>query len=386
MTKLFSTTAILLVLFFFSCKNKLTENNKAMDSTESAEAIDTFGIMPEGTVVKSYTLLNKNKMEMAVINYGGIITSLKVPDKNGVLEDVVLGFDSLDDYLNHSPYFGAIIGRYGNRIANGKFQLDGKEYSLAQNNNGQHLHGGPQGFDKQFWNVEPTDTQEGKALKLTYVSEDMQEGYPGNLSVEVIYILTDNNELKIYYSAKTDKKTIINLTQHSYFNLSGNTKADILSHQLEIRADQFVPINKVLIPTGRLQDVAGTPFDFRTSKTVGANINDKDEQLINGLGYDHCWVLSSKDKEKFAAALYDPASGRVMKMYTTEPGVQFYSGNFLDGTLKGKYGVTYKKHYGLCLESEHFPDSPNQHSFPSVVLNPGETYKTYTMYAFEVVK
>lgn len=335
--------------------------------------------MPNGQEIYEYTLTNASSIEVRVINYGGIITSLKTSDKNGVLEDIVLGHDSLSGYLKATPYFGAIVGRYGNRIANGKFTLDGKEYSLAQNDHGQHLHGGVSGFDKVFWNIEPLND---KSLKLTYLSKDMEEGYPGNLNIEVIYTLTDNNELKIDYKATTDKKTIVNLTQHSYFNLTGNVKRDILDHEVTLFADQFVPVNNVLIPTGELKDVSGTPFDFRKQTAVGLRTNEKDQQLEFGKGYDHCWVLSSKDSVKYAASVYEPVSGRVVDVYTTEPGIQLYCGNFLDGSITGKQNVVYKHRYGFCLETEHFPDSPNQNKFPSTELSPGEIYRTQTTYTF----
>lgn len=368
-----------------SCKPKTETVEHGQDSVmHTAITTSPFGQLPGGEKVTLYTLTNKNGVEMKVINYGAIITSLKTPDKQGVLEDIVLGFDSLSSYVAGTPYFGAIVGRYGNRIANGKFTIDGTTYPIAQNNNGQHLHGGLVGYDKVFWNIEEQASTEGQALKLTYTSKDGEEGYPGNLKITVVYTLTDSNELKIDYHAVTDKKTIVNLTQHSYFNLTGNTKRDILDHELVIQSDKLVPVNKVLIPTGKLQDVAGTPFDFRTAQKVGARIGEKDEQLAVGLGYDHCWVLSSADSLKFAASVYEPVSGRTLEVYTTEPGIQFYCGNFLDGTLVGKYGVTYKHRFGLCLETEHFPDSPNQPSFPTTLLNPGEEYVTHTTYKFGV--
>jgi len=343
---------------------------------------DTFGTLPDGKIVYRFTLKNDNGVEMQVINYGGIITSLKTPDKNGSVEDIVLGYDSLSGYLKSSPYFGALIGRYGNRIAKGKFKIDGTEYTIAGNNNGQHLHGGLKGFDKVYWEIEPLESSEGPALKLTYQSKDTEEGYPGNLNSEVVYTLTNDNELKIDYKATTDKKTIVNLTQHTYFNLTGNVKGDILNHELYLKADEFVPVDKVLIPTGKLEIVKNTPFDFTVATPIGKRIGDKHVQLTNGLGYDHCWVLSSKDSVKLAGSLFEPNSGRLVEVYTTEPGIQFYSGNFLDGTLTGKGGVVYKKHYGLCLETEHFPDSPNQASFPTTLLEPGQTYQTHTTYRF----
>lgn len=381
---------IILVLTFFiiviqSCKPKTETVEHGQDSVmHAAIASSPFGQLPSGETVTQYTLTNKSGIEMKVINYGAIITSLKTPDKQGVMEDIVLGFDSLSSYLAGTPYFGAIVGRYGNRIANGKFAIDGTTYSLAQNNNGQHLHGGLVGYDKVFWAIEEQTSTEGPALKLSYTSKDGEEGYPGNLKITVVYTLTDANELKIDYHAVTDKKTVVNLTQHSYFNLTGNAKRDILDHEVVIQSDKIVPVTKVLIPTGKLQDVAGTPFDFRTAQKVGARIQEKDEQLTVGLGYDHCWVLSSQDSLKFAASVYEPVSGRTLEVYTTEPGVQFYCGNFLDGSLTGKYGVTYKHRFGLCLETQHFPDSPNQSSFPSTLLSPGEEYKTHTVYKFGV--
>jgi len=373
----------------FSCKPKAEEKAPPVDSAAHPAAAapapvrkEPFGTLPDGQAVDRYTLTNKNGVEMQVINYGGIITSLRVPDKNGVVEDVVLGYDSLSGYLKTTPYFGAIVGRYGNRIANGKFKLDGKTYTLAQNNNGQSLHGGIKGFDKVYWSIEEATSADGPSVKLKYTSKDMEEGYPGNLAVEVVYTLTNDNALKIDYTATTDKKTVLNLTQHSYFNLTGNGKRDILEHVVTLAADKFVPVGKTLIPTGKLMDVANTPFDFRTPTAVGARIDSKDQQLVMGGGYDHCWVLTGTDSTKAAATVYEPTSGRVVDVYTTEPGIQFYSGNFLDGTITGKGGVVYTKRFGLCLETEHFPDSPNQSSFPSVVLNPGETYKTQTVYKF----
>lgn len=358
-----------------------TPDKKTIDKTTlpMPTTKQLFGKMPDGQEVYVFTLVNKNGLEVNVINYGGIITSLKAPDRNGTSEDIVLGYDSLAGYLKETPYFGALVGRYGNRIAQGRFTLDDKEYALAQNNNGQHLHGGVNGFDKVFWNIEEIG---GNKLKLAYLSKDMEEGYPGNLSVEVTYELTDANELKIAYTATTDKKTIVNLTQHSYFNLNGNAKRDILNHELILYADKFVPITKVLIPTGEVSNVDNSPFDFRKSNAIGARVNDEHQQIQFGRGYDHCWVLSSNDSIKYAASVYEPTSGRVMDVYTTEPAVQFYCGNFLDGSISGKLGVVYKQRYGFCLETEHFPDSPNQKKFPSTELSPGEVYQTRTVYQF----
>ena len=375
-----------LALLALNCATK-TDQQTMADSAEAKTSgkvrVSAYGNLPDGKAVSEFTLVNSQGMTMKVINYGGIVTSLTAPDRNGELADVVLGYDSLAQYVANNPYFGCLVGRYGNRIANGKFSLEGKEYSLAQNNDGNHLHGGNKGFDKVFWNIEEFASSEGPALRLTYRSPDMEEGYPGNLDVEVIYILTDKNEWKIRYRATSDKKTIVNLTQHTYFNLSGNTKADILNHELHLKADRFIPVDRTLIPTGEIASVAGTPFDFKTPTQIGARIDKDHPQLVFGRGYDHCWVLQDGgDSLKLAATLHDPSTGRVVTTYTTEPGIQFYSGNFLDGTITGKFNTVYQKRYGLCLETEHFPDSPNQKNFPSVELDPGEEYITETVYAF----
>ncbi len=366
---------------FFSCGSGTKTAEVANDTTANESTTmqkELFGTTPEGQEVYRYVMKNKNGIEIHVINYGAIITHLKTPDSSGKFDDIVLGYDQLQGYLDSSPYFGAIVGRFGNRIAKGKFTLDGTTYSLAGNNNGQHLHGGIKGFDKVYWNIDPVSPTK---LKLTYRSKDMEEGYPGNLDVTVYYTLTEDNALEIEYEATTDKKTVVNLTQHSYFNLTG-AKRDILDHVLTIYADRYVPVDKVLIPVGDLKPVNGTPFDFTNPTPVGQRINDNHEQLKLGGGYDHCWVLNGQDSLKTAASLYDPSSGRYVEVLTTEPGIQFYSGNFLDGTITGKGGVTYTHRYGLCLETEHFPDSPNRPEYPSVVLNPGEVYKTTTIYRF----
>ena len=382
---------IVLLAMAVACKPKTdseTETtNTTSDTTKTMASITkaSFGKLPDGQEITLYTVTNKNGVEMKVMNYGAIITSLKTPDKNGVLEDIVLGYDSLAGYLKESPFFGAVVGRYGNRIAKGKFTLDGKEYTLAINNGVNALHGGVKGFDKVFWNIEEVPSAEGPALKLSYLSKDMEEGYPGNLKAEVIYTLTDNNELRFDYTATTDKTTVVNLTQHSYFNLTGNAKRDILDHELMLISDEIVPVDKTLIPTGKLRKVANTPFDFTTAQVIGKRINNKDEQIEMGGGYDHCFVLrDASDSLKLAAVLTEPTSGRKVEVYTTEPGIQFYSGNFLTGSITGKGNVVYARRFGLCLETEHFPDSPNQKQFPSVVLKPGETYKTSTVYKFGV--
>lgn len=324
-------------------------------------------------------------MEVNIMTYGGIITSLKVPNKAGVSEEVVLGFNNLEQYTKPNPYFGALIGRYGNRIANGKFTLDGKEYSLAINNTPNALHGGPEGFHRVIWTAEEAKGGDVATLKLKYLSKDMEEGYPGNLTVFVTYTLNNDNSLDVLYEANTDKKTVVNLTQHSYFNLSSDFTKPILGHEITIDADKLVPVASTLIPTGKLTDVTNTPFDFRIAKAVGKDIEAKDEQLKNGLGYDHCWVLNNQDKgDRFAASAYDPTSGRLLEVFTDQPGIQFYSGNFLDGTLPMRNGGTYAHRTGFCLETQHYPDSPNQKDFPTTVLNPGENYKTKTTFKFSV--
>ena len=371
--------------------NPRPEQQSKVDSTmvTTKPKIETssFGTLPDGREVKKFTLRNKNGMSVSFINYGGIIVSIEVPDKNGKIEDVVLGYDSLSHYVKNNPYFGALIGRYGNRIARGKFSLNGKSYQLATNNGVNHLHGGVKGFDKVFWNVEQLHEAAVPTFTLRYESKDGEEGYPGNLKVTVVYYLTDNNEFNIIYQGTTDKTTIVNLTQHTYFNLSGDAKTDILQHELVLNAEKFIPVDKTLIPTGVLQKVEGTPFDFRTPVTIGSRIDKKDQQLEFGKGYDHCWVINDPEPSNnsnltLAATLHEPVSGRVMSVYTSEPGIQFYSGNFLDGSNIGKKGAVYQHRYGLCLESEHFPDSPNRNNFPSVVLKPGDTYRTQTVYSF----
>jgi aldose 1-epimerase len=348
---------------------------------------EAFGTTRDGKSVDVYTLTNAHGIEVRAITYGGIIISLRVPDKDGQFDDVALGFANLNGYLTAHPYFGAIIGRYGNRIAKGRFTLDGKEYTLATNDGPNHLHGGVKGFDKVVWQAEPSQSKDGVGVIFTYTSPDGEEGYPGNLSVKVTYTLNDKNELIFDYQATTDKATPVNLTQHTYFNLAGDGKRDILGHELMLNADHFTPIDKTLIPTGEIRSVKGTPFDFTKPTAIGARINEKDEQLIFGHGYDHNFVLNRKGNGlSLAARVYEPTTGRVVEVYSTEPGVQFYSGNFLDGTITGKQGHVYKQRYGFCLETQHFPDSPNQPRFPSTVLRPGQTYHSRSVYKFSVEK
>jgi aldose 1-epimerase len=348
---------------------------------------EAFGTTRDGKSVDVYTLTNAHGIEVRAMTYGGIIISLRVPDKDGQFADVALGYDNLEGYLTASPHFGAIIGRYGNRIAKGRFTLDGKEYTLATNDGPNHLHGGVKGFDKVVWQAESFQTKDGVGVVFTYTSPDGEEGYPGNLSTQVTYTLTDQNELIFDYQATTDKATPVNLTQHTYFNLAGDAKRDILGHELMLNADHFTPVDKTLIPTGEIRSVKGTPLDFTKATAVGARINDKDGQLIFGRGYDHNFVLTRKGNGlSLAARVYEPTTGRVMEVYTTEPGVQFYSGNFLDGTITGKQGHVYKQRYGFCLETQHFPDSPNKPNFPSTILRPGQTYHSRSAYKFSVEK
>jgi aldose 1-epimerase len=340
-----------------------------------------FGKAKDGTPVEIFTLRNAGGAEARITNYGGIVVSLKVPDRSGKLGDVVLGYDNLKDYIKANPYFGALIGRYGNRIAKGRFELDGKRYQLATNNAPNALHGGLKGFDKVVWLAKPLSTKNGPSLELTHVSRDGEEGYPGKLTVKAVYTLTDSNELRIDFTATTDKPTIINLTHHSYFNLAG--VGDILGHEVMIKADKFTPVDKTLIPTGELRPVAGTPLDFRKQTAIGARIKNDDQQLKFGLGYDHNWVVREKPgRLALMAKVTDPASGRTLEVLSTEPGLQFYSGNFLDGTNVGKGGKIYRYRTGFCMEPQHFPDSPNKPQFPSVVLRPGQTYKNTIIYKF----
>ena len=330
------------------------------------------------------TLTNKNGLQAQITNYGGVLVALKIPDARGHLGDIVLGYDDPTGYAQDSFFIGALIGRYANRIARGKFPLAGVEYQLAQNNGVNHQHGGPRGFYKVLWQARELRRADGVALQLSYFSKDGEEGYPGNLSVTVTYNLTDANELRIEYAATTDKETIVNLTNHSYFNLQGAGSGNILQHVLRINAGRFTPVDETLIPTGDLKKVEGTPFDFARPTAIGTRINGDDEQLRFGKGYDHNFVLNKKDKElSLAAEVYEPLSGRAMQMWTTEPGVQFYTGNFLDN-IHGKEGQVYHQRDGFCLEAQHFPDSPNRPSFPSSVLKPNERYTQTTVYKFMV--
>jgi aldose 1-epimerase len=338
-----------------------------------------FGKTTDGQAVDLYVLKNGD-LTVKVITFGAIITEIHMPDRNGKIGDVTLGFDDLKGYLAGHPFFGAIAGRVANRIAKGHFTLDGKEYNLAKNNGPNTLHGGVKGFDKVVWKAEQIDSPEGPAVRLTHVSPDGDEGFPGNLTTVLTYTVTAKGELKIDYKATTDKTTIVNLTQHSYFNLAGPEAGDILGHELTLGADKYTPADDTLIPTGVLATVTGTPLDFTKATWIGKNINDIKADPV---GYDHNFVLNGgSEKVPFAAKVRDPKSGRIMEVFTTEPGVQLYTGNFLDGSLKGKGGIAYKKHQGFCLETQHFPDSINHPNFPSVVLEPGKTYTQTTIYKF----
>ncbi len=341
-----------------------------------------FGTLKNGQNVTLYTLTNSRGARMEVLNYGGIVRSLRVRDSRGRFDDVVLGFDTVGEYVKSSPYFGCITGRYANRIAKGRFSLDGKTYKLATNNGPNHLHGGVEGFDKRIWSVRPLATNNGSALELRLTSPDGDQGFPGNLAMRVVYTLNNQNQFRVDYSATTDKPTLCNLTQHSYFNLAGGRAKSILEHRIQINANRYTPIDATSIPFGNLAPVAGTPFDFRRARTVGARIGANNLQLKNGAGYDHNFVLNGLNGVlKRAARLEDPISGRVMTVFTTEPGLQFYSGNFLDG-FKGKGGRVYARRSGLALEAQKFPDSPNRPNFPSSVLRPGQSYRQTTIYAF----
>ncbi len=344
-----------------------------------------FGKTSDGRAVDLYTLTNGKGMEVAITNFGGIIVALKVPDRNGKTDDIVLGYDTLDGYLTNKAFLGAIIGRYANRIAHGKFTLDGITYTLPKNDGDNTLHSGTEGFNKRLWTAKDVSTTKGQALELTYLSADGEQGFPGNLSTKVVYTLSaEQNELTIAYSATTDKDTVLNLTNHSYFNLAGQGNGDVLNHRVKIVGDRITPVDATLIPTGELRPVKGTPFDFTQATAIGARIDQDDPQIKLGRGYDHNWVLSTQPKRTpaLAAEAYEPKSGRVLQVLTTEPGLQFYTGNFLDGTIQGKDGKVYNRRYAFCFETQHFPDSPNHPAFPTTELKPGQTYSTTTVFRF----
>jgi len=367
-------------------ETKPAPSKPAVDEKKMSVTKEVYDKLPDGTQIDQYTLTNPNGLKVKLINYGAIITSVETPDRNGKIENITLHRDSLADYMEMkdgkptTPYFGATVGRYGNRIAKGRFTLDGKEYRLAVNNGPNALHGGLKGFDKVVWKAEPVETSDAVGVAFTYTSPDGEEGYPGTLKTKVTYSLTDKDELKMDYEATTDKPTVLNLTNHTYWNLSGAGNGDITKHVLMLNADRFLPVDDTLIPLGRLDAVKGTPMDFTSPKAIG-----KDMAQVEG-GYDHCYVLICKNHGlNLAARVAEPTGGRVMEVYTTQPAVQFYCGNFLDGTIHAD-GKTYDKHFGLCLETQHYPDSPNEKDFPSTVLKPGETYKQSTVHKFSVQK
>ena len=371
MHKYIFSLIILSILVLISCTDK--KDHRVL-----------FGKLKNGENIYKYLLANES-CEIEVISYGGIITSIKVPDKNNNLIDVALGFDTLDPYLKDHPYFGAIVGRYANRIDNGQFTINNMDYNLPINNNGTSLHGGIKGFDKVNWDVVSYDSEKKRYIKLNYLSKDMEEGYPGNLNIYVTYTLTDDNELRIKYEAETDKTTVLNITQHTYFNLSGESSGDILDHELELDADSFLPVNEKIIPTGEIKNVGDTPFDFREKKKIGRDLNQIDDQLILGNGYDHCWVLNNYNKKlRKISEVYCDDTKIKMEVFTDLPGVQLYIGNFLDGSLKSKKGVKYIKRSGFCLETQFFPNSPNLESFPSTILEPGQKFNSKTSFKFFV--
>jgi aldose 1-epimerase len=362
-----------------ACKKETAVTQKGGEDMAHLKSVvqEPFGRLSDGTAVELYTLTNAGELKARIMTYGATLVSLEVKDRAGKLGDVTLGYDALDGYLKVSPYFGAIVGRYGNRIAKGRFTLDGVEYKLAVNNGANHLHGGLKGFDKVVWKATPFEGQGARGVKFEYLSKDGEEGYPGNLACTVTYTLTDADELKLDYEAATDKATPVNLTHHSYFNLAGQGVGDVLGHELTINADHFTPVDAGLIPTGEITVVKGTPMDFIAPLTIGARI-----AKVAG-GYDHNYVLNRTGQGlEPAARVYEPTTGREMDVLTTEPGLQFYSGNFLDGTITGKAGKVYPVHAGFCLETQHFPDSPNKPKFPSTILRPGQTFKTSTIYKF----
>ena len=369
--------ALLTLLWLPTAQRSLAETAKPMEKK-------AFGTTPDGKTADLYVLKNKNGMEVSITNYGGIVTSIKVPDRSGKMADVLLGHDTLEGYIADKVYFGATVGRYCNRIGHAEFSIDGTKYTLAKNNGDNTLHGGIKGFNKALWEAKDVSKGGEPALELTYVSKDGEEGFPGNLTATVVYTLTSRNELKIDYSATTDKKTVVNLTNHSYFNLAGQGIGDILKTVLRIEADKITPVDSGLIPTGELKSVQGTPFDFRKPTAIGERINADDEQLKLGKGYDHNFVLIKNRPNglTLAARAEEPASGRVLEVWTTEPGIQLYTGNFLDGSIHGKDGIAYSQRTAFCLETQHFPDSPNHPNFPSTLLTPRQRYHTTTIYKF----
>ena len=367
--------SLLIAVILNSCENKYPGSEMLTE--------EVFGKLDSGEEVYIYTLINKNGMKAKIINYGAVMVSLYAPDKNGNFEDVVFGFDELNGYVEDNSFIGTIVGRYGNRINKSKVTIDGTDFHLTPNEGENQLHGGPKGFFKVLWKAEPLTNDEASSLKMSYHSPDGEMGYPGNLDIEIIFTLTDDNGLKLDYNAVTDKPTVVNPTQHAYFNISGDMNNTILGDELQIDADYITPVDEHLIPAGKLMKVENTPFDFRTPHKIGERINDNNEQLKFGSGYDHNFVLNNYNGSvRKIGALYNPESGRLMEIFTDQPGLQFYSGNFINGTVKGKSGTIYNYRTALCLETQHFPDSPNQPEFPSTRLNPGEKYTQTVIYKF----
>lgn len=379
--KAFGVSVLVLACAVASCGRAPAEAPPVVPAASGIER-STFGTLPDGTAVERFTLTNANGVVVVLSSLGAAIHSLRTPDREGRPADVVLGFETLEQWVANPPFFGVIVGRYANRIAGGRFALDGATYSLATNNAPNHLHGGTRGFDKVVWRAEPLVEADGEAVRFTYVSADGEEGYPGTLTTSVVYTLTANNELRLDYAATTDKATVVNLSNHAYFNLAGT--GTVLDHELQINADRYTPVNATLIPTGELAPVAGTPFDFRQATAIGARITADHEQIRIGGGYDHNFVLNGTPGElRLAARAFDPSSGRTLEVQTTEPGVQLYSGNF-GSPIAGRGGESYPRHAGFCLETQHFPDSPNQSSFPSTVLRPGDRFESTTVFRFGV--
>lgn len=379
--------ASLATLLLVSCEQDSSQQvGEGQQHSKIDVSMDNFGTLPNGDDVSLITLRNQSGMVVRVTNFGAIVQAILVPDSRGEFSDVALGFDTLEGYLNEHPYFGAVVGRYGNRIAKGKFSIDDIEYTLATNNGPNALHGGIRGFDKALWEILP-DSVSDNSVAMRNVSPDGEEGYPGKLIATVTYTLTDANELRIDYEATTDRPTVVNLTNHSYFNLGGAGNGDVLGHEVTIFADHFTPVDETLIPTGEIRPVEDTPFDFRNAEKIGVRIEKSNRQLAYGLGYDHNWVLTRQhDGLAPVAKVFEPVSGRILEVHTTEPGLQFYTGNFLDGSNVGKGQAAYQHRYGFCMETQHFPDSPNQASFPSTVLTPGDVYRSTTVYRFSVAE
>jgi aldose 1-epimerase len=381
MTRLTTFLAIVVSLALAPAALAAAPGAKGMTKT-------AFGKTSDGQAADLYVLTNKNGVEVAITNYGGAVVRLLTPDRTGTMGDIVTGYDDVQGYVTGTPFFGALVGRYANRIGGAKFAIDGKTYTIPANDGPNALHGGTKSFNRVFWSARDVSTKAAPALELTYVSPDGEMGFPGNLTTKVVYTLTDKNELRIDYTATTDKPTVVNLTNHAYFNLTADPTKDILGHQMMIVGAETTPVGAGLIPTGELKSVAGTPFDFRKPTAIGARINSDDEQMKLGRGYDHNWVLAKapSSSPKLAARVYEPTTGRVLEVLTTEPGLQFYTGNFLDGTEKGKGGVAYQHRTAFCLETQHFPDSPNKPNFPSTELRPGKTFKSTTVYRFSTQK